>query len=104
MASRDILALGLLGLAALIACTNLYLSLLRYPLHRLRGGSQEGYRFVSGIPMVGTIALVFAGLIGSQNGWMFWPASIIFLADTGGLFWLLVVLVLMRFRPIERDA
>jgi hypothetical protein len=48
--------------AALLAVLNLHLSFTRPLLHRWKHGSLAGYRFVSGVPLVGT-ALVLAGVL-----------------------------------------
>ena len=48
--------------AAVIAALNCYLSFVRPYLFHVRHGSMEGYRNVSGIPIIGTV-LVFLGIV-----------------------------------------
>jgi len=77
----------LFSMGGFICCKNFYLSFLRYPIHRLKGGSREDYQWVSGIPVLGSllVAAPFARL------WLpseLVPVGIIlFLIDTGGLHW-----------------
>src|SRR4051812_29179785 len=50
--------------AALFGLLNAYLSWLRPVFHWLRCRSMDGYRHVSGIPVVGTVFVVAGGLLG----------------------------------------
>lgn len=81
----------LLALAAAVAFSNLYLAFLRPMLYaRRHGGSLEGYKFVSGIPAVGTV-MVAAAVVA---GWGQMPVAVagfvLLLGDVGGTVWLLV--------------
>ncbi|HMS17085.1 MAG TPA: hypothetical protein PKA37_09625 [Planctomycetota bacterium] len=80
---------------------NLYLSFLRYPLHRARGRSPESFRWVSGFPLIGSMAVVLA--------WTIWirhqdsprldvAVWLIAILDTGGIHWLVGVLISQRIR------
>ena len=73
-----------------ICLVNLYLSILRYPLHRAAGRNRTSYRHVSVLPLVGSVAVVVA--------WTFWirhqeslaldiAAWSIAILDTGGIHW-----------------
>lgn len=77
-------------LAGLIAPFNLYLSFVRPWLYRWKHKSMEGYRFISGIPGVGTILVV----VGILAEFQYMPSAIIGLVitifDCGGLPWFLV--------------
>ena len=76
----------LLGLSVVIAVTNFYLSWLRYPLYRLRGGSRPEYRFVSGVPLFGSIFAYLALLLDHRSAFV-WVALAALVIDTGGLLW-----------------
>src|SRR5258708_7486170 len=57
-------AMIFISLAALIAIFNFYLSFVRGLLFRLRHGTLEGYKFVSGIPVIGNILMLTAVAFG----------------------------------------
>jgi len=52
------LGLVLVGIAGLLAGINLYLLYLRPWRYRRRQGADEGYHFVSGLPIVGNLLVV----------------------------------------------
>ncbi len=75
---------------ALVCALNIYLSLLRYPLHRLKGGTKQSYKYVSGFPLVGFYVLALLHPLHDQ------PIAIAFviilaLLDPGGIITFLVV-------------
>lgn len=85
----------LFGVGALVCLMNCYLSCLRHPLHRIRGGAPEAYRWVSGFPLVGSLLVVTA--------WLLWLRSegsaalnvtawLLALIDTGGIHWFVLVM------------
>jgi hypothetical protein len=72
-----------------VCLLNFLLSLLRYPLHRLRGLSPESFRFQSGLPLIGSI-LVALSLLGLHSKSAVVPIAIGLIAiDTGGIHWFL---------------
>lgn len=89
---------GLLAVAgaALLGGLNAYLSWVRFPLYCWRHGSREGYRFVSGIPILGSVS----GTLGTAAGWGDWRAAVLALVaaviDPGGLPWFLIAMIRMR--------
>src|SRR5207249_11785267 len=80
-------ALVPLALGASIGSLNLYLTCVRPWLYRLRHHSLEGYRYVSGFPVIGTILVTLALLAsaGSKPIAAFPPSALAI--DTGGLPW-----------------
>ena len=77
-------------LGTCISLLNLYLSFLRYPLHKLLGWE---YQRVSGIPLFGSFFLVVAALL-LRNSPQWLRASLgIALIDTGGLHWFLGIML-----------
>jgi hypothetical protein len=86
----------LLALGTLITSVNCYLSFLRYPVHLLRGGTQENYRWVSGLPVFGSLLLwISVPFLSALPGLMCF-ALLFSLLDTVGLHWF-VVAVLMDY-------
>jgi hypothetical protein len=66
---------------------NFYLSFLRYPLFRLNGGKRDEFRWVSGLPLVGSALVAVAALCSLSEPRLLWPAIGLILIDTGGLHW-----------------
>jgi hypothetical protein len=67
-----------------IACLNFYLSFLAESLHAWWG---KDYRYVSGIPLFGSIAIASAILLLWNNAVVFWLGILFIAIDTGGLHW-----------------
>ena len=80
----------------LLGGVNFYLSWIRFPLHIWRQGTREGYRFVSGIPGLGSIG----STLGAVVAWGDWRAAVLALVavviDTGGFSWFLIAMVRTR--------
>ncbi len=68
---------------------NLYLSFGRYPIYRLRGGVVSEYKWISGIPMFGSLLIVGALLLLHMHNWLWWFGAICAILDTAGLHWFL---------------
>ncbi|MEK6702304.1 MAG: hypothetical protein AABZ53_08575 [Planctomycetota bacterium] len=76
----------LFAFGAFVTLTNVYLSFIRYPIHLARGGTRETYRWVSGVPIVGSLFLwISMGLLASTG--LKWLAGILSIFDTGGIHW-----------------
>lgn len=78
---------------ALVAAINFFSSFLRYPLHRLRGRTPGTFRFVSGLPAIGTILIGLAVLLawGDVRGVVI--AAVLCVLDTAGLPWFLISMI-----------
>ena len=76
----------LLALGAFITLMNVYLSFVRYPIHVASGGTRETYRWVSVIPIAGSMFLWFSIPLLSSVG-LKWLAAVISVFDTGGIHW-----------------
>ena len=75
----------LFAFGAWIVATNFYLVVLRYPLHRLRGGDRSDFKFVSVVPVVGQIVLLLScQLLGAYPS-VVGAAMVLMLLDLGGL-------------------
>ncbi|MCD4726956.1 MAG: hypothetical protein K8R46_04810 [Pirellulales bacterium] len=85
-------AVGLFVLGGFICCVNFYLSFLRYPIHRLRGGTRESYKWVSGVPLFGSFFVALSLLKFWSQPYPCAIAIILILIDTGGLHWFLGVM------------
>lgn len=83
--------LGFALVGFLFGLLNAYLAFVRPRLYRRRRGSMEGYRFVSGLPLFGTLFVVLAGVSGFGEV----PTAVVGLValalDTGGLPWFLIL-------------
>lgn len=81
----------LFAVGALLTLANAYLSFGRYPLHVARGGTRETYRWVSGIPLFGSLFLwISIGMLPSTG--LKWLAGILSIFDTGGIHWVIGVM------------
>ncbi len=82
------MATALLIFGGLLCCLNFYLSFLRYPVHRLTGKKKEEYKWVSGIPVFGSLFVALSLLALWQTPWVLVMSIILILIDTGGIHWL----------------
>ena len=78
----------LVTIAILIGCLNLYLAYLRPWRHQRQQGSLDGYRFVSGLPLVGTLFQVVGCLIAFGSPTVGFIGSLAALLDVGGVLWI----------------
>jgi hypothetical protein len=83
--------LALVLFAALFAALNLHLSFTRPLLYRWTHGPMAGYRFVSGIPLVGAFFVVAGVLVWFGDVVTASVGLGVLLADTGGPVWFLVM-------------
>ena len=76
--------------AAAFAILNFHLSFIRPRLFHRRHGSMDGYRFVSGLPMIGTVLVVLGALsgFGAVGSALIGIAS--FALNTGGSGWFII--------------
>lgn len=82
----------------IVCALNCYLSWLRYPLHRARGRSRESFRWLTGVPLVGSTLVGGAWVLlrHSEPRWITGAAALLVLADSGGPHWFLVQLLRQR--------
>ena len=95
----------LFGLGALVTALNVYRSFLRYPIHRARGGARETYRWISGIPLFGSLLLwVSIGLLPTHG--LKWLADLLSIFDTGGVHWFMGTMLWTgtAARPLSRRS
>jgi hypothetical protein len=86
-------AVGCLTAAAVFAIINVSLSVVRPCLYRWRTGSYAGMRHVSGIPMLGSLFVTFALVLGFGNNGVALTSLVILAVDTAGAFWALVAIL-----------
>lgn len=86
-------ALGgvLATIAVLIGCLNLDRAYLRPWRYRRQRGSLDGYRYVSGLPLVGTLFQVAGCLIAFGSPTVGLLGGLAGLLDVGGVPWFLVL-------------
>jgi hypothetical protein len=83
-------AVGVMITAAGVATINFYLSFIRPRLFSLRRGSMDGYRHVSGIPIIGTLLLSIGALFGFGAIGSALIGIGAFALDTGGSVWFVI--------------
>jgi len=89
-----------LALSALIACTNFYLSFVRPFYFWLK---KQTCSFDSGLPAIGTIFLILAGVLLPANFYLGWLALLIIFLDTGGLPWFVAIMTYRYFFPPKQN-
>lgn len=72
---------------------NFYLSFLRYPIYIWRGHPKESYRFISGIPILGSLVVYFLLRHMDMPPVMQYVAIGLIAIDTGGIHWAVVSLI-----------
>jgi hypothetical protein len=82
---------GFACVALIFAIFNAYLYRVRPWLYHFRRGSMDGYRFVSGLPLFGTVFVVVAGLKGFGDPRAAVIGLIALTVDTAGLPWFLMM-------------
>ena len=80
-------AIVMIVLACVFASLNLYLSVVRPALYSFWHGGMEGYRYVSGIPMIGTLFVCVGALLSFGSPKIALAGMIAFVLDTGGPGW-----------------
>jgi hypothetical protein len=94
----DVFASLLLLPGGLVCAINFYLSFCRYPLHRLRRGSRESYRYMSGFPLVGSFLVALWIFKFYDRGCILCVALLLIAIDTGGIHWFVGVRIYQNFR------
>ncbi len=89
----------LLLLACAIAALNFYIVVLRYPLHRLRGGNRENYQFVSFVPALGNLCILLALILSPSYPavaapWLQTLILVAFFCDLGGIPWAIIFMLI----------
>ena len=84
-------------LGAMICFLNFYLSFLRYPIYKLRGGKKEDYKWKSGFPLIGSFFLAISLLIFYKITWLLVLGLFLILLDTGGIHWFIGVMIYQYF-------
>ena len=81
------LAWTLFVIGGLFCLLNIYLSFLRYPLHKLKGGARDDYRWVSGAPVIGSLFVAASLLVLHDVKWLLVSGLALIVMDTGGIHW-----------------
>lgn len=76
--------------ALVVGGLNFYLSFIRGPIYRRRNGSLEGYKHVSGIPMIGSLLVVAGTVLGFGAAFCAGLGLLAVALDTGGTPWFLI--------------
>lgn len=83
-------SLGFAVVGLLFGVLNSYLSVVRPWLYQRRRGSMECYQFISGLPLLGTLFVAVAGVLGFGELPTALVGLVALVLDTGGLPWFLV--------------
>ncbi|WP_230774081.1 hypothetical protein [Roseiconus lacunae] len=78
-----------------MSAMNFYWTFLRYPIHRLRGGTGDDYRWISAAPLVGSVLVVVTLPFLDTPSWVWWFGVACAAADTGGIHWFVVTMAWM---------
>ena len=78
---------AILGAGLFVTIINVYTSWIRPIIYKIRYGSYDGYKFVSGFPIVGTVIGIAALVLCGSNWLTIFAVLVIFTLDTGGLPW-----------------
>ena len=90
-------------LGAFVCLLNFYLSFLRYHVHRLRRLTPQSYRWVSGLPMIGSL-LVGLSLFGLHSRPVLVALAIAsILIDTAGPVWFVGVQIYQSVHKKNRN-
>lgn len=81
---------GIFILGAMVSVLNLYISWLRYPIHRVLGKSRDSYKHASGLPMFGGLVLIGAWFL-PQSLWLNTVTVLLMLSDTGSISWFVIM-------------
>ncbi len=90
----DTIAWILFALGAWLSSLNFYLSFIRYPIHRFCGHPRESYKFVSGIPLIGSLFVALSFACSYHPTWFNVLRIGLILIDTGGLHWFAFTMLL----------
>lgn len=93
-----LLSWPMLVVGSALCLLNIYLSFVRYPLHLRRGGTRENYKWVSGVPIFGSL-FVLGGLRAVSFSPVLLGAGLLLaVLDTGGLHWAAATLLFRWWR------
>lgn len=87
--ARRLPAASLIGLALILGALNIWLSFVRPRLYMRCHETMDGYRFVSGVPLVGTVLSFAGGLVGFGAIGLALAGILSLALDAGGLPWFL---------------
>ena len=78
---------AILGAGLFVTVINVYTSWIRPIIYKIRFGSYDGFKFVSGYPIIGTVIGIVALVLCGSNWLTIFAVLVIFTLDTGGLPW-----------------
>lgn len=90
--------------AVFVTLFNAHLNFSRPWLHYIKHKNMENYRFVSGIPAVGSIAILVSSLWSPPSLWIGILMLVTYILDTGGLLLFAVTVVVEKFIRGESHA
>ena len=88
--------------AAWLCVLNFYLCFLRYPLYLRSGKPKESYKFISGIPVFGSLILYLLVRYTNLPSPVFYAGVVLIIIDTGGLHWALGNIIYHAFLHFKK--
>jgi len=83
-------ALGVMFVALVIGGLNFYVAFMRIAIYRWTKGSLDGYRHVSGFPVIGSLVVVVGAVLGFGSVLCAVLGLVAVALDTGGSVWLVI--------------
>ena len=93
-------AWALFAIGGYLCLINFYLSFLRYPIYLWRGHPKESYRFISGIPVFGSLIVYLLLRHMDMPSAMHYVAMGLIAMDTGGLHWAIGNILYHSFKAL----
>lgn len=87
MVILDFLKWAAFVFGAYLCLLNFYISFLRYRIHLWRGLPKESYKFVSGIPLLGSLIVFLLVRCTNLPPAMQYAGVVLIVIDTGGIHW-----------------
>jgi len=84
------IAISLAGLSLVFAVVNFYLAIVRPWMYYLKNKTEDGYRFVSGLPIIGSFLSIAAILLAFGSTPITVVCAACFVLDTSGIPWSVV--------------
>ena len=101
MTTAEVIGAAVCAFGLAVVSLNFYLGYLRYPLYLASGHPKESYKFISGLPLLGSLAVWIGAPFLRSYPWVIWPSLAVSLLDTLGPHVLLVVLAIMVIKSIR---
>lgn len=86
---------------AYLCLLNFYISFLRYRIHLWRGLPKESFKFISGIPLLGSLILYLLVRYTNLPPVMLYAGIVLICMDTGGIHWAIGNIIYQSCRHLK---